>query len=105
MELQFQKINNMYVAEFKATSDFALHIEKQGGSLSAYVSSIEGGRYDFINDFSKHTYGDCVDYDFISVIYPKWIKIKSNVLPSVGIVVSEGEVISGGIETSLNTLK
>ena len=29
MELQFQKINGMYVAEFKATSDFALHVEKQ----------------------------------------------------------------------------
>jgi hypothetical protein len=94
MELEFQKINSMYVAEFKATSDFALHIEKEGGSLSAFVSSVEGGKYDLINEFGKHTYGNCVDYDFISVIWPKWIKIKSNVLPSVATVISEGEVVN-----------
>ena len=102
MTLEFQKVGDLYVAEFQATSDFALHIEKGKGSLVVSQKSVEVGEYDIVKGLYVHPCDRCVDVEFKRGIYPKWIKIASNILPSVAIVISEGEVISGGIETSLN---
>lgn len=78
MELVFNKIENEWVAEFEATSDFNLHLErKDTGSLVVSQSGVQGGAYS--TAFVKgHYEGQAViDYDFGALVYPKWIKVTS----------------------------
>lgn len=46
MELTFTKVGDKYVALFTVTSDFNIHIEKSGGRVGLFQSSIENGEYD-----------------------------------------------------------
>lgn len=91
MELNFEKNGDMFVAEFVATSDFNLHIEKPTGAIYLFVKSVGNGKYDSVN--VNIPAGDSViDYDFIASVYPKYLKVVSEVEPSYAEVVSSGEV-------------
>lgn len=85
MELNFTKKDGWYVAEFEATGDFNVHIEREAGNFMFYQKTA-GGEYD-------HIYGACYldsmkvfDRDFVGLVYPKSIRIKSETLPSVAVV-------------------
>ena len=44
MDLVFREVEGKYVAEFTATSDFNLHIEREGkGSLALYQTGSQSG--------------------------------------------------------------
>ena len=78
MELTFEKVGNQYVAEFQATNDFNLHIEREEiGVLEVHQRGSEEGKYDFA--WSTGVNGrKVVDYDFGALVYPKWIKVVSS---------------------------
>lgn len=80
MELQFQKVNeNEWVAEFQATADFNLHIERvSSGSITVAQRGTESGEYD--TAWAKGVYEGqrVIDYDFGAFVYPKWIKVTSS---------------------------
>ena len=82
MELQFQKVNeNEWVAEFQATADFNLHIERvSSGSITVAQRGTEIGEYatawakgEFVYEGQR-----VIDYDFGALVYPKWIKVTSS---------------------------
>ena len=103
MNLEFIKVGNEWVAEFKVESDFNLHVEKGVGNISISQSSVEGGAYDYVKQLSNAPLDKVVDIDFVGVIYPKYIKIECATLPTLAIVTSNGEITEGGVETILNT--
>ena len=71
MKLNFNKENDLYVAEFEATNDFNVHIERENhGMLAFYQKSIVNGEYAEITDF-KQLVRDKV---FDSEIYPEYIE-------------------------------
>lgn len=86
MNLTFEKQGNKYVAEFEATSDFNLHIEKGNGTLSVLQSSVAGGKYDGVPSLRMMEVDAVLDTDVIGVIYPKQIRIVSEVLPTLAVV-------------------
>lgn len=91
MELTFNKDGNLYVTEFEVTTDFNLHLERdKGGKVSFYQRSTNG-QYDSIEELEKNI--DLVfDYDFQSLVWPKYIKITSESLPTVATLTTNGEV-------------
>lgn len=92
MELTFNKEGKNFVAEFEATADFNLHIERnKGGDILLYVRT-QGGGYDIVDDFGVQRHQGVIDYDCTAFVYPKWIKIVSEVEPTYAAVVSDGEV-------------
>lgn len=78
-------------AEFEATADFNLHIERdKGGNLMLYQRT-NGGGWDIVNDFANPRFG-AIDYDCAALIYPKFVKVVSEVEPTYAAVTSAGEV-------------
>lgn len=93
MDLIFTKseTGKSWVAEFEATADFNLHIERdKGGNLMLYQRT-NGGGWDIVNDFANPRFG-AIDYDCAALIYPKFIKVVSEVEPTYAAVTSAGEV-------------
>lgn len=87
MELNFVKEGTKYVATFNATSNFNLHIEKEhNGFLFVSQRTSSQGEYDSINgaDFSK--VDKVIDFDFSGIVYPKSIKIESEIEPTMAVV-------------------
>lgn len=79
MELNFIKENNNYVAEFEATADFNLHIKRdEPGILALYQRTTTQGEYAEIEGTREYRYKEVYDCDFISAIYPKYIKVVSS---------------------------
>lgn len=78
MEIQFEKKGSVWVAEFQVTSDFNLHLERDGiGLLKVMQRTTPDGSYDHIKG-GLFTFNDRVlDVDFTAVIYPKWIQVTS----------------------------
>lgn len=92
MELNFERIDNLYVAEFEVASDFNLHIERDTeGRLDIYQRTA-GGQYEYINDIGWLNRRLVYDYDFTALVYPKYIKIVTSVLPLVATITTDGEV-------------
>lgn len=85
--MEFVKKNGMYEAEFEATADFNLHIErKAGGRFLIYQKSVSEGKYDIVDGVGYKDHKDVIDLDMTAIVYPKFIK-----------VVSESEVTKGVI--------
>lgn len=93
MELNFNKKGNEYIAEFKVTGDFSLHVERdEAGRFDIYQRTTQDGEYASIENL-KYQYGKkIIDYDFIGYVYPKNIKIISRSKPTYAAVVSDGEI-------------
>lgn len=94
MVLNFTKQNGSWVAEFNATADFSLHIEGvKEGQVRVYQSSCEGGKYALVRDAApSQSYGTVYDYDFTSLVYPKFIKVVCPSEPTYAEIVTTGEV-------------
>ena len=78
MELEFKKVGSRYEAEFEATGDFNLHIERQKrGSLAIFQKTSVDDKY-----ASESSYSDSAEHivnkDFSMLIYPKFIKVVSS---------------------------
>lgn len=88
MELTFRK-----AGELEVTSDFNLHVERSRGGTFLLYSRTAGDRYDLVDGFGYHYSSDVIDYDFTALVWPKTIKIVSEVEPTLAVVTCpEGEV-------------
>lgn len=106
MNLTFNKVGNEYVAEFEATGDFNLHIEKDNGYLSVYQSSVAGDNYDGVKGVRMEDLDRVLDIDFTALVYPKYIRIVAGVEPTVAVVTftaSVEEALQSTIVSNLNT--
>lgn len=86
MELTFNRDGGSFVAEFVATADFNLHIEKSGGDIRIMQKTTENGKYDSIDGLYIPAGNSVIDYDFVASIWPKHIKIVSEVEPTLAVV-------------------
>lgn len=94
MELTFQKSADRWIAEFEAHADFNLHLEGVlGGAVSIFQRGTASGGYAYVNDATlSPSYSNVYDYDFTSLVYPKFIKVSCASEPTFAEVVSNGEV-------------
>ena len=94
MELNFTKEHGGWVSEFEATADFNLHIEGvYEGDVSIYQRGTAGGGYAFVKDSRPApSAGTVYDYDFTSLVYPKFIKVVCPSEPTYAEIVTDGEV-------------
>ena len=94
MELTFEKQDRFYVSEFQITSDANIHIEKSTGKLEFFQRTLGAGDYAEVKDFDTSDYDSdkIIDIDLQSLVYPKWIKIKSAVKPLIATITTDGEV-------------
>lgn len=87
MDLNFNKEGNGFVAEFEATGDFNLHVEKsKSGRLDIYQRTTQNGEYTSIENLKYQYDKKVIDYDFVGYIYPKNIKIISRFEPTMAVV-------------------
>ena len=92
MELTFNKEGKRFYTEFKLTKDANLHLEfKKGTSINIYQNTIDGGKYDYVEGSSEY-FGDVIDIDITALVYPKMIKVVSQIEPTYAAVVNDGEV-------------
>lgn len=94
MNLTFIKSNDRWLAEFKVSAEFNLHIEgvKQG-NISLFQRTIENGAYAYIsNAVPTPTSGIIYDSDFSATIYPKYIRVSCATEPTMAVVSSAEEV-------------
>ena len=94
MNLTFIKSNDRWLAEFKVSAEFNLHIEgvKQG-NISLFQRTIENGAYAYIsNAVPTPTSGIIYDSDFSATIYPKYIRVSCATEPTMAVVTSGGEI-------------
>lgn len=100
-ELSFVKEGSKYVCEFEVSSDFNLHLERdKGGFLFLYQRSSDGGSYDSVGDAKFAPHDSIIDYDCTALVYPKFIKIVSEVEPTCAVVTFASSGGSGGGEAS-----
>lgn len=94
MELTFQKSADRWIAEFEAHADFNLHIEGVlGGSVSIFQRGTDSGGYAYVNDATlSPSYANVYDYDFTSLVYPKFIKVSCATEPTFAAVTTDGEI-------------
>lgn len=82
-----------YEAEFEVTSNFAIHIERTRGDAALILKQrTGGGKYALVDDFNyAKSKGEVLDYE-ASVTIPKYIKIVSEVEPTLAEIVTDGEI-------------
>lgn len=79
--------NPAYEVEFNATADFNLHIERpSGGRFLVFQKSVQNGNYSLVDGVGYQDYKAVFDIDFVGAVYPKWIKIVSEVEPTMAVV-------------------
>lgn len=99
MELTFTKVGNTYIAEYQATTHFALHIE--GGGRVVLYKRTAGTQGEIIATIPA----DVVDTD-IAVNFPATYAIVVTERPSlVTITTAEGEVINAVIPAEMAVFK
>ena len=91
MELTFNKVGKRYEAEFELAADANLHIEFESAAPVKLYQRTTGGGWDLCND-AKNEVGKAIDVDLTALIYPKFIKIVSEVKPTYASIVSSGEI-------------
>lgn len=88
MDLTFTQQGNSFVAEFEATADFNIHLERDRGGVFRVYQRTAGSQYALVDELDKvyTQYKGIVDYDFAGVIFPKMIKVVSATEPSLAVV-------------------
>ena len=94
MDITFNKVGELWVAEFEATADFALHIERSDvGTIQLFQNTGSSHEYAIVEDFRFDNRNKLViDYD-TPVLIPKRIKIVSEVLPTYAAITTDGDVV------------
>lgn len=96
MELTFTKNGNRYEAEFEATGNFNLHIErKKAGGVAIYQKPSAEGKYATDSSWSDNAPA-VVDMDISMLIYPKMIKVVSRAEVACASVTMAGENSASG---------
>lgn len=93
MNLQFTNKGGNFVSEFEVTLDFNLHIEGVRLSDMHIYQKTAGGSYAKVTDFPSERSQDRVaDFDFASLVYPKFIKVVCATEPTYAEIATDGEV-------------
>ena len=86
MEIQFTKIDNLWVAEFEVTGNFNIHIERDtDGRLDIYQKTA-GSKFELVYDTGYLNRRTVYDEDFPVIVAPKMIRVVCSENPSVAIV-------------------
>ena len=98
MELTFNQVGKQYIAEFTASADFNLHIEKHwgGGVVNISKCSVDEEGATYVQELKMGDYQSVLDKDFSEKVYPKHYRIVSNTQYLRAFVTSEGEISGGG---------
>jgi hypothetical protein len=91
MDITFSLQNGQYIAEFKVTSEFNLHIEKGVGSIQMFQRT-SGTFFDKVEDFKMEKNDIVCDFDSGSFIGEKTIRLVSSVEPRYCFITTDGEV-------------
>lgn len=86
MELTFNKTGDLWVADFTAESDFALHIEKSVGYIRLKQTSVAGTEYAFVRSARFDDNELVIDEVVQSAVYPVNIRVVSVVEPTMAVV-------------------
>jgi hypothetical protein len=88
MDLVFNLSNEMWVAEFEATADFNIHLEREVEGMFKVYQKTSGNDFALIDDLGDvyTQYKDVIDYDFAGVIFPKMIRVVSASEPTMAVV-------------------
>ena len=93
IELNFNLVAGMWQADFKASGDFCLHIERSyPGAIALLQKSIEDGRYANVEDSSVDRSDLIIDTEVQGFIAPKWLRIVMADQPTLAVVVSESDI-------------
>ena len=94
IDITFNKVGELWEAEFEATADFALHIERSDvGTIQLFQNTSSSNGYAIVEDFRFDNRNKLViDYD-TPVLIPKRIKIVSEVLPTYAAITTDGDVV------------
>lgn len=80
MEVNIVKTGNRYIGEFTVSEDFNLHVEKEAvGYMSLSLRTTETGDYAPLLNAGQAFFNKTVDTDIQSVVYPKHLRIESDV--------------------------
>lgn len=83
--INFKKVDAHYEADVEVTSDFNLHIERElGGYFYLQVRTSPSGKFGPVKGFNATNLDSVIDFDFTALVYPKTIRIVSEVQPSLG---------------------
>lgn len=85
-ELVFELKGKKWITEFEVTGDFNIHIEKSRGEVWVEQKTIPDGRFDSANSINIPTADEVWDFDIPVLVAPKYIRIKSEVLPTKAVV-------------------
>ena len=87
MEILFEKKDSAWVSEFEATGDFNIHIERVSiGRFLVYQKSVADGNWAIVDGLGHKDHKAVIDLDFTALVYPKWIKVVSEVEVTMGVV-------------------
>ena len=88
MEINFQKVGDVYVSEFTATADFNLHLEGVvEGNVKVYQRGTSSGEYAYVKTATPYpSFSKVYDYDFSALVYPKYIKVSCPIMPTGAVV-------------------
>ncbi len=95
MELNFTKDGKNFVAEFEASAEFNLHIERsKSGDIRMYQRTTPSGGFALVEGFQLSSkWQEVIDTDTIGgMVYPKTIRIVSEVEPTYAEVTSNGTI-------------
>lgn len=89
LEFVFDEALKSYVAEFEATADFNLHLEREGKSGVLMVEqrgTTEGDAYAVTKVWQGFNAPPVFDCDFAAIVYPKYIRVRSEMPVNLGVV-------------------
>lgn len=108
MELVFNQVQNRWEAEFEANADFNLHIDGVlEGNISVFQRGTASGQYALVRKAKPNPTlnVNVYDYDFSSLVYPKFIKVSCATEPTYAEVVSDGEIKELSFQTKTVEVK
>ena len=87
MNLEFTFIDNVWVATFTATDDFAIHIEKEGKAPVYFKQScVEGATPDLIKSIKMDSAETVLDCAICYPVYPLYMTVMAYEKPTMAIV-------------------
>lgn len=86
MDLKFNKQGTKWVAEFEATSDFNLHIEKERGGIYIQQKSVREGKWDSVKNLNISPVDEVLEYGVIVPVPPMFVRIVSEIEPTMAVI-------------------
>lgn len=77
MNLEFIKEGTKWVAEFEATGEFNLHLEKEEGEVNVFQTTVLGGKPDVTPSLHLGYKDKVMDSDVTALVWPKYIRVEA----------------------------